>query len=312
MNKEVSKLKAIITGASGTIGISLTKYLLENGNEVLAVVRNKNELNKLFGNYKNFKIIECNLENVEKMEVNNLNYDVLYHLAWDGTRGEKRNNMQIQLRNINYTIKALGFAKKAGCKKFIGAGSQAEYGRVSGIISSNTPVKPETAYGIAKLRAGQISKVLANNIGIEHIWTRILSVYGPYDNEKTMIMSSIKEMLNNEVPQYTKAEQLWDYIYTEDVAKALFLIGKRGKNNSIYCIGSGEARPLYEYINIIKNEINPNLEIKFGSIPYSKKQVMHLCADISNLTKDTGFKPEVPFEEGIKRTIKWYKENKAK
>ena len=234
-------------------------------------------------------------------------------MAWDGTRGEERNNVKLQLKNIDYTLKALTLAKKIGCRKFIGTGSQAEYGRVSEKISPNTVANPETAYGIAKLCAGQISKIKANQIGIEHIWTRILSVYGPYDNENTMIMSSIREMIeNNKSPKYTKAEQLWDYIYTQDIAKALYLIAQKGKSGEVYCIGSGTVKPLYEYINIIKNEINSQLEIKFGEIPYTKNQVMYLCADISKLTKDTGFKPEISFEEGIKRTIKWYKENKAK
>ena len=305
-------MKVVITGSTGTIGIALIKYLLKNEVEILAIVRDKTKIIKLFNNSK-LKLIECDLENLEKIKMEECKYDIFYHMAWAGTRGEERNDIKLQLKNIDYTLKALELAKKMGCKKFIGTGSQAEYGRVSGKISPNTIANPETAYGIAKLRAGQISKLMANQIGIECIWTRILSVYGPYDNENTMIMSSIREMLeNNKAPHYTKAEQLWDYIYTNDIARALYLIAEKGKNNSIYCIGSGTVKPLYEYINIIKNEINPKLEIKLGEIPYSKNQVMYLCADISDLTKDTGFKPEISFEEGIKRTIKWYKENLSK
>lgn len=90
----------------------------------------------------------------------------------------------------------------------------------------------------------------------------------------------------------------------------MYLIGEKGKVGEIYCIGSGKVKKLYEYINIIKNQINPKLKIKFGAIPYSKNQVMYLCADISKLEEDTGFKPEISFEEGIKRTIEWYKEIK--
>lgn len=155
-----------------------------------------------------------------------------------------------------------------------------------------------------------MSRILANELNINHIWLRIFSIYGPFDNEKTMVMSSISQMLNNISPEYTKGEQLWDYLYSEDMARALYLICEKGKNNSVYCIGSGIAKPLNEYIKIIRDQINPNIELKLGAVPYQEKQVMYLCADISNLTEDTGFLPEISFEEGIKKTIKWYERGK--
>lgn len=219
----------------------------------------------------------------------------------------------MQNLNIRYTLDAIELANKIGCTIFIGAGSQAEYGRVEGLISPNTPTNPENGYGIAKLSAGNMSRILANKYNIKHIWTRIFSVYGPYNDENTMIMKSIKEMVdNNESPEYTKGEQIWDYIYSKDVARALYLIAINGKNNSVYCIAQGESKPLYEYINILKNNINDNIILKLGVIPYSEKQVMNLQADISNLQKDTGFSPEYNFDKGIKETIKWYKESCVK
>ena len=158
-----------------------------------------------------------------------------------------------------------------------------------------------------------IEKEKPNKYNIKHIWTRIFSVYGPYDGEKTMIMSSIKEMLENKKsPNYTKGEQIWDYIYSEDVAKAFYLIGEKGKNNSVYCIAQGESRPLYEYIQMIKDAIDKSIKLNLGVIPYSEKQVMNLQANIDKLKIDTGFIPEYTFEKGIQNTIKWYKEKEGK
>lgn len=302
--------KAIVTGATGMIGINLIKYLLNKNVQVTAIVRPNSTRENILLNQPNLKVIECDLSNIENANIEKDNYDVMYHLAWMGTTGEARNDVNMQLKNIEYTLNTIKLAKKIGCKRIIGAGSQAEYGRVEGRLTENTNVKPETAYGVAKLCAGNMGKILAENLGIEFIWTRILSIYGEYDGNGTMVMSSIIKMLNNEEPEYTKAEQIWDYLYVGDVAKAMYLIGEKGKVGEIYCIGSGKVKKLYEYINIIKNQINPKLKIKFGAIPYSKNQVMYLCADISKLEEDTGFKPEISFEEGIKRTIEWYKEIK--
>ena len=192
-----------------------------------------------------------------------------------------------------------------GCKKFIGAGSQAEYGRYEGKLNADVPAFPENGYGIAKLCAGQMSRIRCRQLGIQHIWTRVLSVYGPYDGENTMVISMIRRMLQGERPICTKGEQIWDYIYSRDAAKAFYLLGESGQDGKVYCIGSGQGIPLKEYISTIRKQIDESLEIGFGEVPYSDKQVMYLCADIRELQKDTGFGPEYSFEEGIRETIEW-------
>ena len=98
---------------------------------------------------------------------------------------------------------------------------------------------------------------------------------------------------------------MWDYLYSEDAARALYLLGQKGRDGRTYCIGSGQARPLREYIEMLRDAINPALPLGIGEVPYGENQVMYLCADISDLTRDTGFVPEVTFEEGIRRTIEY-------
>ena len=101
---------------------------------------------------------------------------------------------------------------------------------------------------------------------------------------------------------------MWDYIYSSDAANALYLIGEKGKDKAVYCIGSGKKRPLREYVEIIKKETGFEGEPKFFERPYSDTQVMFLCADIKELSEDTGFSPLVSFEEGIRRTIAFRKD----
>ena len=122
-----------------------------------------------------------------------------------------------------------------------------------------------------------------------------------------MVMSVISRLLAGKKPALTAGEQMWDYLYADDAAAALMLLAKKGRDGGIYPIGSGVARPLREFIEIIRDLIDPALPLGFGEIPYSEKQVMHLCADIGPLSADTGFSPKVSFEEGAKRTIEWVK-----
>ncbi|MBQ8804697.1 MAG: NAD(P)-dependent oxidoreductase [Tyzzerella sp.] len=300
--------RVVITGPTGTIGIALINLLIKEGIEVTAVCRKGSVRKKNIPEDAKVKCIELDLDSLKSLpQILGESYDVFYHFGWDGTFGNSRNNMKGQLDNISYTLDAVEAASQIGCKKFIGAGSQAEYGRVEGLLTPDTPVFPENGYGIAKLCAGQMSRILCEQKKIEHVWTRILSVYGPHDGENTMIMSTIRKLLNGEVPNLTKGEQQWDYLYSKDAAKAMYLMGLYGKHGKTYCIGSGGTRQLLEYVKIMRNEINESAELGIGAIPYAEKQVMHLCADIQSLTEDTGFIPEYSFEQGILETINWYK-----
>ncbi len=301
--------KVIITGATGMIGISLIKYLQSKNINILAIIREKSNRKKDIPVDENIRIIECNLNDLNKLKIQECDYDVFFHFGWDGTFGDERNNIQKQNNNIIYTCDAVRLAKSCGCKKFIGAGSQAEYGLVDGIINESTCTKPKTEYGEAKLKAGIESKEIADKLGINHIWTRIFSVYGPYDGEKTMIMTSIRNMLNGIPTNYTKGEQNWDYLFSEDLAKMLYQLGNNNVENTTYCLAYGKTKKLYEYINIIKKCINSKIQLNFGAIPYSNNQVMNLNVDISKFISETGYVPETRFEEGILKTIDWYKKN---
>ena len=303
--------RAIISGATGAVGTALTKELVSNGVEVLVLCREGSKRNENILKHLLVETAYCSLEELEQLENHTgKKYDVFYHFAWQGTTGEARNDMYLQNENVKYTLDAVKAAHRFGCHTFIGAGSQAEYGRVEGVLTSSTPVFPENGYGIAKLCAGQMSRILCEQYGIKHIWTRILSIYGPYDGEQSMVMSTIKKLFMNQKPSLTKGEQKWDYLYSKDAGRAMYALGEAGKHGKVYCIGSGKIRSLLEYVEVMRDYIQPEAELGVGEIPYAPKQVMYLCADISELTVDTGFVPKYTFEEGIQETIEWYKEER--
>lgn len=312
--------RVIITGPTGSIGMALIEYLSDRDIQVIAVVRGDSNRKNQIKESNNIVKVECALSEMKELPQKvreavrrknwdeNQKIDAFYHLAWDGTFGDCRNDMYLQNQNVKYALEAVDAMADLACGVFIGAGSQAEYGRYEGKLNAGVPTFPENGYGMAKLCAGQMTRVRCSQKGIKHIWMRILSVYGPYDGSSTMIMSSIIKMLAGESPEYTPAEQIWDYLYCKNVAKALYLAAEKGTDGSVYCLGSGKTKTLREYIEIIRDMINPQIELKFGAKPYADKQVMHLCADISDLSRDTGFELEYAFDEGIRETIEWWRE----
>jgi UDP-glucose 4-epimerase len=142
----------VITGATGMIGRTLVEVLLKNDINILAIIRKDSKKRNTLPINKKIKIIECNLDELKELNINST-YDTFFHFAWDGTFGESRDNLYVQNLNVKYTLDALELAHRIGCNTFIGAGSQAEYGRVNGMIFPNTKTEPENGYGIAKLAA---------------------------------------------------------------------------------------------------------------------------------------------------------------
>ncbi len=304
--------KVVITGATSMLGVALINECIRNNIEMLLLMRPGTKKSDRIPRSDLITVAECDLSDIKGFALSSdtaSSYDVFFHLGWASTDKSLRDDPTLQYANIGYTLDAVGLAARLFCRTFIGAGSQAEYGRVNEKISPSRPVNPDTSYGAAKYTAGKLSAKLCGQYGIKHIWTRIFSSYGIYDGENTLVSHIIRSLLNAQKPSLTKCEQLWDYINCNDVASAIYLLGEKGKDNTVYNIGSGIARPLSEYVAIIHNTIDPTLPLGLGEKPYSENQVMYLCADIDNLKNDTGFEPKVQFDEGIRRLVEWYRKN---
>lgn len=311
--------KIIISGATGAIGTALIRYALEQQMQVLAICHKKSKRIAWLPISDNLRILELDAEEYSDFvnneeELSSLGkYDCFFHLAWKGTTGVARNDMNLQLSNIQYTLDAVELAAALGCKCFVGAGSQAEYGRVDGTISSTTQTFPENGYGIAKLCAGQMSRIRCEQLGMKHIWTRILSVYGPGDGENSLIMSAISGFLNQRQTEFTAGMQKWDYLYSGDAARILMGLAEYGSLGMVYCVGSGRIQLLKEYIHQIYREVNgedaTDEQLGIGLRPYMDKQVMYLQADVTEwpyeLQREFAERPMCSFSQGIKHTIDW-------
>lgn len=300
----------IVTGATGFIGAALCKELLDADEEVIAVIRphsKKREklellLNENLDYAERFSIIELELENLSKL---NEEYEIkannFYHLAWNGSSGNDRNEFDKQYSNIKYTSEAIKVAKECGCSKFIGAGSQAEYGVVRGIAREGETVpKPFMMYGAAKLAAFQMGQVLAKQIGISFLWPRIYSVYGVGENPGTLVSYVINTLKKGEVPELSHCENVWNFMYITDCVRALRILGESEKAEGIYHIASEDTRVLKEFVKEIRDIVAPEMDLGFGVKGSNPEKTFWLEPDIGRI-KELGFGCEVDFGDGIRR-----------
>lgn len=292
--------RVIVIGATSMIGTALIKECIKNKVETLAIVRKGcTKLGRLMESAY-MKVVECDLEQLESMKIQG-QYDTCYHFAWAYPAREVRDDPILQEKNIRYTLAAVRLAAKVGCKKFIGAGSQAEYGPREGIITPDTEINPQLSYGMAKYAAGMLSRKLCGMYGMTHIWGRIFSVYGCNDNEGTMLTYAIDQFLKGEPARFSSAVQMWDYLYEDDAGKIFYLLGERVERDNVYCIANGSCRPLKEFIYELKDAFGSGAECEFEE--ETGRLLVGLQPDVNVLLKDIEYKPEVTFKEGIKKMI---------
>ena len=150
-----------------------------------------------------------------------------------------------------------------------------------------------------------MTKTECTKLGVEHIWCYLSNTYGVGNTTNNFINMASRKMLRHERAAFTAGEQIYDFVYITDTVRALFAAAEKGKTNTAYYLGSTEERKLKEYIKIIRDTIDPSIELYLGEIPFNGTPLEREAYDTSKLTNDTGYKPQVGFESGIQKTIDW-------
>lgn len=298
---------AIITGANGFVGGAVVRELLENGYQVYALDRAG--CNSNLPAHSALTVIPCELSELshltERIPVGD--YDAFYHFAWAGSAGAERADTALQLQNAQWTVDALRVAKALGCRRFLCAGSIMEHETMSATYTQGNRPGMGYIYGGGKLIAHVMCMSVAAQLGIDLIWPEITNAYGVGERSPRLVNSTIRKCIHGEAPQFTAGTQNYDFIYIDDVARAFRLIGEKGKPFHEYLIGSSNARPLKEFLLEMRAAIAPELDFQFGDIPFTGIDLPLSKFDCSDTERDTGFRAEIGFGEGCRRTMEWWK-----
>jgi len=296
---------AIVTGANGFVGSAVIRELLKHGVFVYAVDRQGMNANLPQDHRVTF--IPCELADIAQLKdrIPTGECDIFYHFAWAGSAGVERTNTVLQLQNAQWTIDSLRIAKDLGCDRFLCAGSIMEYETIAAAYTQgNRPGLPYI-YGGGKVIAHIMCMSVANDIGIDLIWPEITNAYGVGELSPRMLNTTIRKVIRKEALQFTSGTQNYDFVYIDDVARAFYLIGEKGKPFHEYLIGSSTARPLREFLLDMKSAIAPDREFIFGDVPFTGINLPIERFDCSQTEQDTGFKAEITFAEGCRRTLEW-------
>lgn len=291
-------MKYIIWGGTGFIGRNLVNYLGEH-NEVQVIVQSLERVPKEWFQKKKISVYE------EKDIYKIVHADCLFFLAWNGTSGVKRGDIEIQLANLQLTCRAVQLAQQTNCSKFVYAGSIMEYEALEYLNKDNAQPSINYLYSVTKLAADYYAKILLNDLNIDYCNALISNIYGAGEKSQRFVVQMCQKMLNNEQINLTQGTQLYDFIYITDAVRALEKIGKKGKKNTTYYIGNSKQRTLKDYVLMMKEYLNSSSILNFGAVDYVGAFLTYKEFDTNKIYKDLDFSCEVDFKTGIQLTAEW-------
>lgn len=231
--------------------------------------------------------------------------DAWVHFAWDGVGSVGRSDTNIQIENIQNAKKAYLYAKLLGARKFLFAGSQAEYG-----IGNHRVPMPVSPYGKAKLAFGRwateqsLLSELYDDAPMQFIHMRIYSVYGSGDHETSLVNTVLRAALRHEAITLGPCEQRWNYLEVHDLARAIrILLGSEDTRTGIYDIAGSDSRMLKKYVIAMNSIAGDGAELRFGTRANNAEGAANMSPEILKLQR-LGFHQEISFEAGIGMLLK--------
>ena len=214
--------------------------------------------------------------------------------------------------NIEGTLNLLLAAKKASIKKYIQISTDEVYGSLgeNGYFYENSPLAPNSPYSASKASADMLVRAFFETYKLPTLITRCSNNYGPYQYPEKIIPLFISRLLKNEkVPVYGDGSNVRDWLYVYDHCEAIDLVLHKGKIGEIYNIGGHNEKTNIEMTKLILKALNKDetyIEFVEDRLGHDKRYA------ISNdkIVKELNWQPKMPLEEGIKKTINWYLENK--
>ena len=312
-------MKILVTGGAGFIGSNYIRYILEKYPEdeivnldALTYAGNLNNLKDLENNSR-YKFIKGNI--IDKKIVNEVmqGVDLVVHFAAESHVDRSIEDSDIFVRtNINGTLNLLESARDNGGIRFHHISTDEVYGSLGPndpAFNEETCYDPRSPYSASKASSDHLVRSYFHTHNLPITISNCSNNYGPYQFPEKLIPLFVTNLIEGKkVPVYGTGKAVRDWLYVEDHCEAIDLIVRKGQIGETYCVGGNAEKNTLEIADIILREMGKGKEmIEF--VEDRKGHDMRYAIDFSKIKNELGWEPTVSFEEGMKKTIDWYKNN---
>jgi nucleoside-diphosphate-sugar epimerase len=247
--------------------------------------------------------------NLEKL-IKNIKPDIIFHTATYGGYPFQKDIDKIIQVNIIGTVNLVNACSKVGYDIFVNTGSSSEYGLKSKPMLETDLLEPVNDYGVAKEAATLFCQAKAKNEGLPIVTLRLFSPYGYYEEPTRLVPSVIRSCLLDESPKVSSPNSVRDFIFIEDVIDAYMkIIETLDISGQIFNIGYGQQHSVDYVVNKIIELIGNKVKPKWGAIPKRLNEAAFWQANISKSKDILKWEPKYSIDEGLKKTVEWFREN---
>jgi nucleoside-diphosphate-sugar epimerase len=303
-NADEAMKTVLLTGATGFIGHHCIVPLLKRGYAVHGVVSKSEHIKQTGVIWHEANLLD---HTVLPNLIKTVRPSHLLHLAWNVAPG-KWANSDLNFSWVHASMELLKQFHKEGGQRVAMAGSCYEYDWNYGYCTERyTPLGQTSSYGSCKTALRIMMEEYARLHKISSVWPRIFFVYGPYEHPERLISSVICSLLRKEEAKCTDGQQMRDYMFVQDVADAVVAVLDSVVTGPVN-IGSGQPISVSEFVGLVGKLLQREEYIRLGALPSRPSDLPLVLADVTRLKTEVGWKPSVSREEGLKRTIRWWKE----
>lgn len=304
-------MKILVTGSSGTIGTRLCESLLSQGHEVIGADW---EPCKWQPEVEDLRI-DIDLRHKEEFTKLPTDVELIIHLAANARVYELVENPDRAMDNFIDTFNILEFARKHGIKKLMFASSRETYGNIhlpDGQKYSEDKahfMTCESPYTASKIGGEALFEAYKRCYDMETIIFRFSNVYGMYDDSIRVVPLFFRQAKAGETMKVFGRDKCLDFTYIDDTVDGISKAIANWDNakNETYNLAYGEGTTILKLAESMKELLGSDSEIELTDSRTG--EVTHYIADISKAKAAFGYDPKTPFEEGVRKSVEWYKAN---